>query len=104
MFRSESPSVVRVTSAGIATPVGDGAGTIVAVVDGREARATVKVNSAAQDAPVTFEKDVQPILARFGCNSGPCHGKSRGQNNFQLSLLGFDDDFDFSALTQEARG
>ncbi len=56
------------------------------------------------EAPVTFEKDVQPILARAGCNSGPCHGKQRGQNGFQLSLLGFDSDFDFAALTQEARG
>jgi hypothetical protein len=55
-------------------------------------------------ADVTFERDVQPILARAGCNSGPCHGKSRGQNGFQLSLLGFDYDFDYAALTQEARG
>src|SRR5687768_14924756 len=53
---------------------------------------------------VTFEQDVQPILSRYGCNSGPCHGKARGQNGFQLSLLGFDSDFDYSALTKEARG
>src|SRR3954471_21112472 len=53
---------------------------------------------------VTFESDIQPLLSRFGCNSGPCHGKSRGQNGFQLSLLGFDSDFDYAALTQEARG
>lgn len=58
----------------------------------------------AQQAPPTFEKDIEPILSRFGCNSGPCHGKSRGQNGFQLSLLGFDPDFDFNAITQEARG
>src|SRR5687768_16394635 len=57
----------------------------------------------AADVP-TFENDIQPILARFGCNSGPCHGKSRGQNGFQLSLLGFDHDFDYNALTNEARG
>ncbi len=53
---------------------------------------------------VTFERDVQPILARMGCNAGACHGKARGQNGFQLSLLGFDPDFDFAALTQEGRG
>jgi len=58
----------------------------------------------AADEPPTFEKDIQPILTRFGCNSGPCHGKQRGQNGFQLSLLGYDSDFDFQALTQEARG
>src|SRR5688572_3370425 len=31
---------------------------------------------------VTFERDVQPILTRFGCNAGACHGKARGQNGF----------------------
>lgn len=53
---------------------------------------------------VTFESDVQPLLTRYGCNSGPCHGKSRGQNGFALSLFGFDSDFDYSALVLEGRG
>src|SRR4029077_780310 len=53
---------------------------------------------------VTFELDVVPILTRLGCNAGACHGKARGQNGFQLSLLGFYPDFDYAAITQEARG
>jgi hypothetical protein len=53
---------------------------------------------------VSFELDVMPILAARGCNQGACHGKARGQNGFQLSLLGFDPDFDFDALTKQARG
>jgi hypothetical protein len=53
---------------------------------------------------VTFERDVQPILTRAGCNAGACHGKARGQNGFQLSLLGFDPDFDHAAIAREARG
>ena len=53
---------------------------------------------------VTFESDIQPLLTRLGCNSGPCHGKSRGQNGFALSLLGFDSDFDYAAIAREARG
>src|SRR5579863_920142 len=53
---------------------------------------------------VTFETDVQPLLTRLGCNSGACHGKSRGQNGFALSLLGFDSDFDYAALVGEGRG
>src|SRR4051812_30504224 len=63
---------------------------------------TLCASARAQEP--TFEKDIEPILARAGCNSGPCHGKSRGQNGFQLSLLGYDPTFDFQALTQEARG
>jgi Protein of unknown function (DUF1549)/Protein of unknown function (DUF1553) len=58
----------------------------------------------AAAAPVDFERDVQPLLTRYGCNAGACHGKARGQNGFQLSLLGFDPNFDYDALTREARG
>ncbi len=54
--------------------------------------------------PVSFELDVQPILTSAGCNAGACHGKQRGQNGFQLSLLGFDSDFDFQAIVMQARG
>ncbi len=53
---------------------------------------------------VTFETDIQPLLTRFSCNSGACHGKSRGQNGFALSLLGFDSDLDYDALVREGRG
>jgi len=52
----------------------------------------------------SFELDVLPILTARGCNQGACHGKARGQNGFQLSLLAFDPDFDYAALTQQARG
>lgn len=51
-----------------------------------------------------FELDVLPIFTKFGCNAGACHGKQRGQNGFQLSLLAFDPDFDFDTLTKESRG
>jgi hypothetical protein len=54
--------------------------------------------------PVSFELQVQPIMAARGCSTGACHGKQRGQNGFQLSLLGFDPEFDYAALTKNARG
>lgn len=59
------------------------------------------VNAAEE---VSFELDVQPVLTAYGCNQGACHGKQRGQNGFQLSLLAFDSDFDFNALAREVRG
>ncbi|MEO2089578.1 MAG: DUF1549 domain-containing protein [Gemmataceae bacterium] len=60
--------------------------------------------AVAADRPVTFERDVQPVLTRAGCNAGACHGKARGQNGFALSLLGFEPTFDHNAITKEARG
>lgn len=53
---------------------------------------------------VTLELDVLPILTAAGCNSGACHGKAGGQNGFQLSLLGFDPDFDYRSLAINSRG
>src|SRR5450631_3551332 len=67
-------------------------------------RATSAEPTPTRAVPISFENDVVPILTRFGCNAGACHGKARGQNGFQLSLLGFDADFDFNAIAQEARG
>lgn len=62
-------------------------------------------NHVAGSSPILkFELDIQPILTARGCNSGPCHGKSRGQNGFALSLLGFDANMDFDAIVKNARG
>lgn len=58
----------------------------------------------ADSSPVDFDNDLQPILTRYGCNQGACHGKARGQGGFQLSLLGFDSNFDHDAIVKEARG
>ncbi|WP_419189721.1 DUF1549 and DUF1553 domain-containing protein [Stieleria marina] len=61
------------------------------------------VGEVSDYAPISFELDVQPIMTARGCNQGACHGKQRGQNGFQLSLLGFDSDYDFHALGTNAR-
>lgn len=65
------------------------------------------ISSAADPTPgyvPKFELDIQPILTARGCNSGPCHGKSRGQNGFALSLFGFDSNMDFDSVVKNARG
>ena len=46
--------------------------------------------SIAGDAPITFRNNVQPVLAKAGCNAGACHGAAAGQNGFKLSLRGYD--------------
>lgn len=66
--------------------------------------ATPSANAEAPTSTPKFELDVLPILTSTSCNSGACHGKARGQNGFALSLLGFDADFDYDALVNQARG
>jgi hypothetical protein len=59
--------------------------------------------AAFADAP-SFRNEVQPILARFGCSSGACHGAAAGQGGFRLSLRGYDDDGDYIQIVKSAQG
>ena len=104
VYSTSAPGVAIVSPSGVVTPVGDGEAIITASAANKTATMIVTVKNATAAKPVTFERDIQPILTRAGCNAGACHGKARGQNGFQLSLLGFDPDFDFDAITTEARG
>lgn len=66
--------------------------------------ASAAVASAGDGAPPSFRLDVEPVLTKYGCNSGTCHGKASGQNGFKLSLFGFDPEFDFAAVAQDGLG
>jgi len=68
------------------------------------AKTTTSLAAQTETMARKFELDIQPILTARGCNSGGCHGKSRGQNGFALSLLGFDADMDYKAIAFESRG
>src|SRR5258708_37190746 len=60
--------------------------------------------SLAKAGDVSFRNQVQPILARFGCSAGACHGAAAGQGGFKLSLRGYDDEGDYQTITKSALG
>ncbi|MDA0586603.1 MAG: DUF1549 and DUF1553 domain-containing protein [Planctomycetota bacterium] len=103
-FTSMNPQIAAVNSAGIVTPVADGTASIRVEHGSLSADVSIEVKGSAQFVPVDFQNDVMPVLTAGSCNAGACHGKARGQNGFQLSLLGFDANFDFNALAKEGRG
>lgn len=72
-------------------------------VAGLEASLPVQVAST-EALPVGFVRDVEPILARVGCNAGPCHGSAKGKNGFKLSLRGYDTEYDYQALVDDLSG
>ena len=57
-----------------------------------------------ENKPVGFVRDVEPMLARSGCNQGSCHGSAKGKNGFKLSLRGYDPDYDYQALINDLSG
>jgi hypothetical protein len=64
----------------------------------------VSQGSTTFATPPSYQQDVLPILTRFGCNQGACHGKLAGQNGFRLSLRGYAPDWDYDSITHEFFG
>ncbi|HEX5104740.1 MAG TPA: Ig-like domain-containing protein, partial [Pirellulaceae bacterium] len=89
-FASSDPSIVAIRDHGYLVPLGDGEATITVMHDGMSSAAKVTVSGFAQPQTVDFQGEIVPLLSRYGCNSGGCHGKASGQNGFKLSLFGFD--------------
>ena len=56
------------------------------------------------DQPISFTNDVMPILSKYSCDAGGCHGKATGQNGFRLSLFGGDAEFSHRSIVLEAKG
>ncbi|MDP7033893.1 MAG: DUF1549 and DUF1553 domain-containing protein [Planctomycetota bacterium] len=66
--------------------------------------APVTVRGTEHERPVRFGRDILPIFTRAGCNTGACHGTTRGQDGFHLSLFGYDPAGDYQRLTRQQPG
>ncbi len=91
-------------SRGFLAPKADGQGQLTASVSALSAQATIRVARASAAEPLGFRNDVLPVLTRFGCNTGKCHGAAVGKDGFRLSLFGYDPDGDYYRLTRELPG
>lgn len=103
IFASADTNLVRIEG-DLALPVGNGVAKITARCGDRTATAEVVVERMEKPVEWSFRNNVQPVLAKFGCSSGACHGAAAGQNGFKLSLRGYDDEGDYLTLTRQARG
>ena len=70
---------------------------------GKTAQLTVKI-AGAETKPVSFVRDVMPVVNRVGCSAGTCHGAAKGKNGFRLSLRGYDHEYDYESLVQDISG
>ena len=99
----EPESVARIEN-GMLIPTGNGRAILRVRHQDSETSAEVHVQQFESSGDWTFRNHVQPILAKFGCSAGACHGAAAGKNGFKLSLRGYDDKGDFVALTRHALG
>ena len=103
-YRSLAPRLFHVEPTGTIHGLKDGTGRIEVTVKGNTIPVEVEVRGAADRRQYNFERDIVPLLSRFGCNASGCHGKAEGQNGFKLSVFGFNPSSDWVALTRESRG
>jgi hypothetical protein len=98
------PRVAAADAEGMVRPRRDGRTTLIARLRGRETQIPVEVRGVANARPPCFLTDVLPVLTKAGCNQGACHGAQQGKGGFKLSLLGYDPDADYQAITRASGG
>ena len=58
----------------------------------------------ADARPVDFDTQIEPLLTRYGCNAGSCHGAAAGRGGFSLSLYGSVPERDYEVIVQQLEG
>jgi len=100
---SSNPSIVSVVD-GRLIAQGDGEVEVTVTHGGQSAKIKVVAGGTAAAGSPSFRNEVVPVLTRYGCNQGGCHGKEAGQNGFKLSLRGFAPEEDYTRLIVESFG
>ncbi len=84
-------------------PVKKGSTTI--KVEAKGLTTTLPVTVKSMDhPPVSFVREVEPVMSIVGCNAGTCHGAAKGKNGFKLALRGYDPEVDHHALVDDVAG
>jgi hypothetical protein len=89
---------------GFLVPVKDGKAEVTISFADKQVVLPVAVSGQGATPPVSFVRDIMPILAKTGCNAGTCHGAQKGRNGFKLSLRGYDPTFDHEQLVEDISG
>jgi hypothetical protein len=101
--RVPSNDCVLIDRDGYVQPSTAGVGEVVVTAKGQTVTVPVDVRSVARKE-VDFIRDVEPIMAKVGCNQGTCHGAQQGRKGFKLSLRGYDPLYDYRALVDDVSG
>jgi len=84
--------------------VGPGTTRVIATTAAGTAECTVVVGATPRPTVPSFRNDVEPVLAKAGCNSGACHGALAGKGGFKLTLRGYDPWIDYYNITRHNQG
>ena len=94
---------VTIEADGYVTPKNSGSGKLIVEAAGKRIEVPVVVGDLSP-TPVSFVREVMPVMSKVGCNQGTCHGAQDGKAGFKLSLRGYDPEFDYIALVDDLSG
>lgn len=94
---------VSLDTDGYLVPQRTGSAKLVIKVSAHTVEVPVEVCSM-ESKPVDYVRDLLPLLSKYGCNQGTCHGAQQGRRGFKLSLRGYDPLFDYRALVDDVSG
>ena len=90
-----------ISNTGIVRSAINGTSEITFSIAGQSIATQIKTSGQEQDTTLSWTKDVNPVIAKMGCNAGTCHGAKDGKNGFKLSLRGYDPIYDVRAFTDD---
>ena len=82
------PAVATVGGGARVLALADGRAVLKAELEGKVAKANVRIEGSQDERPFSFARDIGAILTKRGCNGSECHGAVKGKGGFKLSLHG----------------
>lgn len=99
--KAVSGNQAKISNTGIVRGVSNGKTELEFSLAGRKTTIPIEVTGMNLNYIPAWTKDVNPVVARMGCNAGTCHGAKDGKNGFKLSLRGYDPIYDVRAFTDD---
>ena len=93
--------VAKVSDTGVVRGAQDGLGAVRFSLGDQSVNVPVTTAGMGAAYHPQWSRDVNPVIARMGCNMGTCHGSKDGKNGFKLSLRGYDPIYDVRAFTDD---
>lgn len=103
-YASSDSAIAVVNASGRVTAISNGTTQIHVTVGSQTKSISVTVSGVVAEPSLDFHYDVLPVLSRSGCNAGSCHASQYGKGGFTLSVMGFDPNADFAAMTKGSKG
>jgi hypothetical protein len=103
-YESSDASVFTVDEAGTLLAIGDGTAVLRVTVAEASHEVPVTVAGFLATAKIDFDRQVQPILSKAGCNMGACHASQHGKGGFKLSVFGSEPSKDLTAIVRDRLG